>query len=110
MPPFVDFAATNDIALSLQRYGKKVAPLQLIGTFISEVSVLFNELDQQLSPSPPLDTRIKAIMLIHSARLSEQQFTNLALKRHGSQSFEVIADLMRQLDKPEAYLKTASVA
>ena len=35
MPPFLEFASTNDIALSLQKYGKKVAPLQLIGTFLS---------------------------------------------------------------------------
>lgn len=35
MPPFQEFGSTNDIAVSLQKYGKKVAPLQLIGTFLS---------------------------------------------------------------------------
>ena len=35
MPYFVDFALSNEISLTLQRYGKKVAPLQLIGTFLS---------------------------------------------------------------------------
>jgi hypothetical protein len=45
MPPFVDFASTNDIALSLQRYGKKVAPLQLIGTFMSYAgNVMLNDI------------------------------------------------------------------
>ena len=35
MPQFVEFAAHSEIVQSMQKYGKKVAPLQLIGTFLS---------------------------------------------------------------------------
>jgi hypothetical protein len=35
LPPFADFGENSDIVKSLLRYGKKVAPLQLIGTFLS---------------------------------------------------------------------------
>jgi len=35
MPEFTDFAADCEVVKSLQRHGKKIAPLQLIGTFLS---------------------------------------------------------------------------
>jgi hypothetical protein len=37
MPPFVRFAESSELVKSLQKYGKRVAPLQLIGTFLSFV-------------------------------------------------------------------------
>ena len=35
MPQFVNFVSVNDIVHSMHKYGKKVAPLPLIGTFLS---------------------------------------------------------------------------
>ena len=35
LPQFQQFGETSEIVRSLQRHGKKVAPLQLIGTFLS---------------------------------------------------------------------------
>ena len=35
MPPFSEFTESNEIVKALQRYGKRVAPLELIGTFLS---------------------------------------------------------------------------
>ena len=37
MPPFASFAENSEIVRALQRYGKRVAPLQLIGTFLTFV-------------------------------------------------------------------------
>lgn len=35
MPPFAQFAENSEIVRALQRYGKRVAPLQLIGSFLT---------------------------------------------------------------------------
>lgn len=40
MPPFAKFAESSEIVKSLSKYGKRVAPLQLIGTFLSFVGNL----------------------------------------------------------------------
>lgn len=37
MAPFERFAASNDLVKRLEKYGKQVAPLELIGTFLSFV-------------------------------------------------------------------------
>ena len=35
MEPFAQFVDQNEVVRSLKKYGKRVAPLQLIGTFLS---------------------------------------------------------------------------
>lgn len=37
MPPFATFAENSEIVRTLQRYGKRVAPLHLIGAFLTFV-------------------------------------------------------------------------
>ena len=48
--------------------------------------MLFDDLDEQLYPEK-LNPRIKAIMLLHSANLTEQQQIQLSLKRAGTQTW-----------------------
>ena len=52
--------------------------------FISKCQMLFDELDEQLYPDR-FNERIKAVMLLHAANLSEQQQIQLCLKK-GRQS------------------------
>ena len=47
------------------------------------------------------------MLLITNAGLSLEQRNMINLKRSGMQSFDVVADMLRLLDKPEAYLNAA---
>ena len=83
---------------------------ELFTTYTAYLEVLGRELDQQLQPEPPIDERIKAIVLLRNCRLTAEQRLQLALKRTGSQPFREVADRLRTLDRPEAFLQQSSGA
>ena len=75
---------------------------------MAHIELLGRGLDQQLSPAPPLDERIKAIVLLRNCGLNQEQRQHLALKRAGTQPFQTVADLLRTLDRPEAFLQASA--
>ena len=83
---------------------------ELFTAYVAHLELLARELDQQLHPAPPLDERIKAIILLRNCQLEKEQRTQLALKRAGTQSFQEVADQLRTLDRPEAFLQQANAA
>ena len=80
---------------------------ELFTTYVAYLELLGRELDQQLSPAPPLDERIKAVVLLRNCHLDAEQRLQLAMKREGTQPFQEVADLLRTLDRPEAFLQQA---
>ena len=60
---------------------------ELFTTYVAYLELLGRELDQQLSPAPPLDERIKAVILLRNCHLDAEQRTQLAMKRAGAQPF-----------------------
>ena len=44
---------------------------ELFTAFVSHIQLLASELDRQLHPSPPMDDRIKAIILLRHAQLEK---------------------------------------
>ena len=81
---------------------------ELFTTYVAYLELLCRELDNQLKPAPPMDERIKAIILLRNVQLEKDQRTQLALKRAGQQSFQEVADLLRTLDRPEAFLRATA--
>ena len=82
---------------------------ELFTTYVAYLELLGRELDQQLSPAPPLDERIKAIVLLRNCHLDAEQRTQLAMKRAGTQPFQEVANQLRVLDRPEAFLQQSKV-
>ena len=81
---------------------------ELFTTYIAHMELLCREFDNQLKPAPPMDERIKAIILLRNVQLEKDQCMQLALKRAGQQSFQEVADLLRTLDRPEAFLRATA--
>ena len=76
--------------------------------FISKCQMLFDDLDEQLFPEK-FNDKIKAVMLLHSANLTEQQQIQLSLKRAGSQTWEELTPLLRMLDRPQQFLHASQI-
>ena len=57
-----------------------------------------------------MDERIKAIVLLRNCYLTQEQKLQLALKRAGTQPFQVVASLLKTLDRPETFLQQAASA
>ncbi len=68
------------------------------------------ELDLQLQPAPAFGERLKAITLLKYRQLENDQRTQLALKRAGTQTFQEIADELRELDRTQAFLQQSTGA
>jgi len=83
---------------------------ELFTSFVARLEILGNELDRQLHPAPPLDERIKAIILLKHAEMDVEQHRQLALKRAGTQPFREVADLLIKLDRPEAFIQASQAA
>ena len=78
---------------------------ELFTTDVANVELVGRELAQQLSPAPPLDERLNAIVLLRECHLDSDQRTQLALKRACMQPFQVVANLLRTFDRPAAFLQ-----
>ena len=83
---------------------------ELYTTYLAHFELLGRELDQQLSPGPPLDERIKAIILMKHCHLTQEQRLHLALRRAGMQPCRAVADMLRTLDRPEAFLQQSTAS
>ena len=77
---------------------------ELFTAYVAHLELLARELEKQLHPAPPLDERIKAIILLRNCQLEKEQRIQLALKRAGTQTFQEVADQLRTLHRPEAFL------
>ena len=77
---------------------------ELFGVYVTQLELLAAELDQQLHPAPPVDSRLKAVVLLRGASLEDQQRQTLAIKKPGTQRFDEVAGLLRTLDRPSAFL------
>ena len=78
-------------------YPRHMEKTELYTTYVAYLELLGRELDQQLYPAPPMDERIKAVVLLKHCVLDKEQRTQLALKRAGTQPFQVVADLLLSL-------------
>ena len=89
-------------------YPRAMEKTELYTTYVAYLELLGRELDQQLHPAAPIDERIKAVVLLKHCILDKEQRTQLALKRAGTQPFQKVADLLRTLDRHEAFLHQAA--
>ena len=78
-------------------YPRTMEKTELYTTYVAYLELLGRELDQQLHPAPPIDERIKAVVLLKHCILDKEQRTQLALKRAGTQPFQKVADMLRTL-------------
>ena len=62
-------------------YPRSMEKQELYTTYAAYLELLGRELDQQFAPQPPLDERIKAIVLLRHCHLNQEQKLQLALKK-----------------------------
>ena len=77
---------------------------EFFGAYVTQLELLAAEMDQQLHPAPPVDSRLKAVVLLRGASLEDPQRQTLAIKKPGTQKFDEVAVLLRALDRPSAFL------
>ena len=65
---------------------EKMEKQELYTTYTAYLELLGRELDQQLAPQPPLDERIKTIVLLRHCHLNQEQKLQLALGPEHSRS------------------------
>ena len=91
-------------------YPRSVEETELYTTYTASPDLLGRELDQQLAPQPPLDERIKAIVLLRHCHLDKEQHNAASSEKGRNTAVSGGGQLVENLGPPRSVLAAGGLS